>query len=464
VSNYNKKFEIQPLNIRNAVKMSTLAMSSNHGMESGKNGYKKMSVITTISMSGNEIPEALLQVLSIRSKPGLVCPEDIRSRIAQIRSRVESFRSNGIVRKVPVDGWTESFPSSHSHHVRAPVNNVTNAFGRRGGNNGGRNDSGFWRGNQAQQTSPQTSAWSTGRPKFTTGFVAANAPVAAPVVAPVVAPEVAPGVAPVAAPVPVANRFKHLESDETDDVSSPPVISGYVKFKSKFKKDASTANELEDRLLGHIRAKINKFSAQNYKKILNFLRQNMDSEEKVFLEQFMALIFSKAAEEDTFVALYAQLLADLTPEFPFLKGEMQKLFTSYLDVFTDAKGQEDQTSAEYGKFLDASKRKTHRRGYSLFIAQIASKGLITEQELLDTTLAVARSLITNSLDSEQKLLVEELADCLTNIMGVAHKSLNAFEEIKTVMAELKGLTAKEPASLPGLSFKSRFALMDCLGL
>jgi hypothetical protein len=440
--------------------MSTLAMSSNHGMESGKNGYKKMSVITTMSMSGNEIPEALLQVLSIRSKPGLVCPEDIRSRIAQIRSRVESFRSNGIVRKVPADGWTESFPSSHG---RAPVNNGTNAFGRRGGNNGGRNDTGFWRGNQApQQTSPQTSAWSTGRPKFTTGFVAASAPVVTPV--PVITHVVAPVAAPVAPPVPVANRFKHLDSEETDDVSPSPVTSGYVKFKSKFKKDASTANELEDRLLGHIRAKINKFSAQNYKKILNFLRQNMDSEEKVFLEQFMALIFSKAAEEDTFVALYAQLLADLTPEFPFLKGEMQKLFTSYLDVFTDAKGQADQTSAEYGKFLDASKRKTHRRGYSLFIAQIASKGLITEQELLDTTLAVARSLITNSLDSEQKLLVEELADCLTNIMGVAHKSLNAFEEIKTVMAELKGLTAKEPASLPGLSFKSRFALMDCLGL
>jgi len=442
--------------------MSSLAMSSNHGTESGKNGYKKMSVITTMSMSGNEIPEALLQVLSIRSKPGLVCPEDIRSRIAQIRSRVESFRSNGIVRKVPVDGWTESFPSSHGHG-RGPVNNGTNAFGRRGGSgNGGRNDTGFWRGNQAQQAQ-QTSAWSTGRPKFTTGFVAPIAPVA-PVVTAVPVPTVMPVLSSSVTPVPTVNRFKPLESEETDDVPPSPVTGGYVKFKSKFKKDASTANELDDRILGHIRAKINKFSAQNYKKILNFLRQNMDSEEKVFLEQFMALIFSKAAEEDTFVALYAQLLADLTPEFPFLKGEMQKLFASYLDVFTDAKGQEDQTSAEYGKFLDASKRKTHRRGYSLFIAQIASKGLITEQELLDTTLAVARSLITNSLDSEQKLLVEELADCLTNIMGVAHKSLNAFEEIKSIMAELKGLTAKEPAALPGLSFKSRFALMDCLGL
>lgn len=448
--------------------MSTLAMSSSNGNESGKNGYKKMSVITTMSMSGNEIPEALLQVLSIRSKPGLVCPEDIRSRIAQIRSRVESFRSNGIVRKLPADGWMESFPSSQGHghgHGRNSGNNGTNAFGRRGGNNGGRNDTGFWRGNQSP---PQPSPWSTGRPKFSA------AGLVAPVAAPVAAPVPVSVAVPIAAPVPVqlappaANRFKHLENEESEEqspvVPSPVATSGYVKFKSKFKKDAATANELDDRILGHIRAKINKFSAQNYKKILNFLRQNMDSEEKVFLEQFMALIFSKAAEEDTFVALYAQLLADLTPEFPFLKGEMQKLFTSYLDVFTDAKGQEDQTSAEYGKFLDASKRKTHRRGYSLFIAQIASKGLITEQELLDTTLAVARSLVTNSLDSEQKLLVEELADCLTNIMGVAHKSLNAFEEMKAVMAELKGLTAKTPAELPGLSFKSRFALMDCLGL
>jgi hypothetical protein len=183
----------------------------------------------------------------------------------------------------------------------------------------------------------------------------------------------------------------------------------------------------------------------------------------VFLEQFMALIFAKAAEEDTFVALYAQLLADLTPEFPFLKGEMQKLFTSYLDVFVDADGKEDQTSAEYSKFLDANKRKTHRRGYSLFIAQIASKGLITEKELLDTTLAVARSLIVHASLSEQKLLVEELADCLTNILGVAHKSLNAFDEMRAMIVELKGLTAKAPADLPGLSFKSRFALMDCLG-
>ena len=81
------------------------------GMESEKNGYKKMSAITTIAMSGCEIPETLLQVLSIRSKPGLICPEDIRSRIAQIRSRVESFRSAGIVRRPLPEGRAESFTS-----------------------------------------------------------------------------------------------------------------------------------------------------------------------------------------------------------------------------------------------------------------------------------------------------------------------------------------------------------------
>ena len=459
--------------------MATLAMSSSLGMESEKNGYKKMSAITTMSMSGSEIPESLLQVLSIRSKPGLVCPEDIRSRIAQIRSRVESFRSTGVVRRMPPDGRADSFPSSRSpSHMGGGGGN--NAFGRRVA---GRNEAVFWnRGALSVAIQPPpSSAWSTpqsGRPKFSAaGLIAASASAAS---ASASAASASASAASALPPVPLAasiithvvavpiNRFKSLETDDADESPSPSpavhVTSGYVKFKSKFKKDAATANELDDRILGHIRAKINKFSAQNYKKILNFLRQNMDSEEKEFLEQFMALIFSKAAEEDTFVALYAQLLADLTPEFPFLKGEMQKLFTSYLDVFTDAEGMEDQTSVEYGKFLDATKRKTHRRGYSLFIAQIASKGLITEKELLDTTLAVARSLITNAPDAEQKLLVEELADCLTNIMGVAHKSLNAFEPMRVMMTELKSLTAKAPADLPGLSFKSRFALMDCLGL
>lgn len=429
--------------------------------DSEKNGYKKMSAITTIAMSGSEIPETLLQVLSIRSKPGLVCPEDIRSRIAQIRSRVESFRSTGIVRRALPEGRGESFPSVRGYSSGGGGGGGSvaggGAFGKR---NAGRNDNTFWnRGApvQAQQPQPHPPqpAWS-GRPKFTASGL--SPPVQAPVPPP---------------PAPPANRFKTLETEEAEpepeesspSVPVPPVVAnGYVKFKSKFKKDASNAGELEDRILGHIRAKINKFSAQNYKKILNFLRQNMDSEEKQFLEQFMALIFAKAAEEDTFVALYAQLLADLTPEFPFLKGEMQKLFTSYLDVFTDAEGKQDQTSAEYGKFLEANKRKTHRRGYSLFIAQIASKGLITERELLDTTLAVARSLISHAPVAEEKLLVEELADCLTNIMGVAHKSLNAFDEMKAMTTELKGLTARAPVELPGLSFKSRFALMDCLGL
>jgi hypothetical protein len=189
----------------------------------------------------------------------------------------------------------------------------------------------------------------------------------------------------------------------------------------------------------------------------------MDSSEKIFLEQFMALIFSKAAEEDTFVALYAQLLADLTPEFPYLKDEMQKLFGEYLHVFMDAEGKEDTTSENYGNFLDASKRKQHRRGYSLFIAQIATKGLISEKELLHTTLAVAESLIANATKGDQKLLVEELADCLTNIMGVA-KKLNAFDEMKAMFLKLKDLMSKDAALLPGLTNKGRFALMDCLGI
>ena len=402
-----------------------------------------MSVITTITMS---LPEKLVEVLSIRSKPGLLCPEEIRSRIAQIRSRVESFRGPVAVR------YTNSPAGRRSDFVKNDsfLGGRRNAFGSVNRNETwGRPED---KGNQ-QDRQPVS------RPKFTVSEVKPKAPevkandeMKAPQMQSQPQLQVA-----------AKNHFEALVADEPETYQ-PVATSGYSKFKSKFKKDASNANELDDRILGHIRAKINKFSAQNYKKVLNFLRQNMDSSEKIFLEQFMALIFSKAAEEDTFVALYAQLLADLTPEFPYLKDEMQKLFGEYLHVFMDAEGKEDTTSENYGNFLDAAKRKQHRRGYSLFIAQIATKGLISEKELLHTTLAVAESLISNATKSDQKLLVEELADCLTNIMGVAKKSLNAFDEMKAMFLKLKDLMSKDAVILPGLTNKARFALMDCLGI
>jgi hypothetical protein len=417
--------------------MATLAMSS---FESEKNGYKKMSAITTKGMSGNEIPEALLNVLSIRSKPGLVCPEDIRSRIAQIRSRVESFRGPVTVR------YTNSPAGRRSDFVK----NESFLGGGRRNAFGSVNRNETW--GRPEDKVAQPDRQTVSRPKFTVSEVKPKAP------------EVKPNneIKEPQLQVAAKNHFEALVSDEPETFQ-PIATSGYSKFKSKFKKDASNANELDDRILGHIRAKINKFSAQNYKKVLNFLRQNMDSSEKIFLEQFMALIFSKAAEEDTFVGLYAQLLADLTPEFPYLKDEMQKLFGEYLHVFIDAEGKEDTTSENYGNFLDASKRKQHRRGYSLFIAQIATKGLISEKELLHTTLAVAESLIANATKGDQKLLVEELADCLTNIMGVA-KKLNAFDEMKAMFLKLKDLMSKDAVLLPGLTNKGRFALMDCLGI
>jgi hypothetical protein len=445
-----------------------------------------MSQETTNMQSNNSIvPSELLKVLSIRSKPGLVCPEDIRSRIVLIRSRVESFRGVGTIRKVVPEGGFRrpnafsstsasgnrgnshsgnSGNSGNSHISNSHSGNSHSNSGNSGNSGNGNGNDNFWNRPANPSVSPSANTNSQNRHGLNKGhgpnkghdngsgnrrFFRSQ---------PIPLVQVSPAAS--------ENRFKELDSDGHEEIEKPepPTSTIYVRFRSKFKKEANTEVELEDRILGHIRAKINKFSAQNYKKVLNFLRQNMDSEEKEFLEQFMELIFSKAAEEDTFVALYAQLLADLTPEFPYLRDEMQKLFLSYLEVFRDAEGKEDTTSVEYGKFLDAQKRKNHRRGYSLFIAQITTHSLINEKDLLTTVLAIAKSLISSTEKAEEKLLVEELADCLTNILTVAHKPLSVFPELKEMTSELRKLVEKNPATQPGMSFKARFALMDCLGI
>lgn len=456
---------------------------------------------------GLALPEELIKVLTIRSKTGLICPEDIRSRIAQIRSRVESFRGSGMVSRKgssqdisnsPNGGSGGSggngWPSRKNYSEQRPYKvNSYNSTNSVASNSGSGKPDNFW----GNRTSSESQSFTIRAPSRVSSFESVQSGNATARSSSYQGGFSSPSLgnnnkttnSPVAsrqkynrpshntgkqqlATMPEGNRFAQLSEKDSDepcfaigeDVVATPSSTGYMKFKSKFKKDANNEDELDDRILGHIRAKINKFSAQNYKKVLNFLRQNMDSEEKEFLEQFMSLIFSKAAEEDTFVSLYAQLLSDLTPEFPYLLDEMKSLFASYLAVFTDVDGIKDTEANEYGKFLEAQGRKHHRRGYSLFIAEIATRGLIAEKDLLVTTLAVAASLRSNATKEDQKLLVEELADCLTNILRVARKPLSAFAEFDSVLKDLQRLASTKKEDLPGLSFKARFAIMDCLGI
>jgi len=87
---------------------------------------------------------------------------------------------------------------------------------------------------------------------------------------------------------------------------------GHQRYVSRFK---NSTTPVEERILNQvILNKLNKFSEVNYEEIKQFLKQILDSDDTVFLKEFMQLVFRKAASEPVFCPLYAQLICELSSQ------------------------------------------------------------------------------------------------------------------------------------------------------
>ena len=127
-----------------------------------------------------------------------------------------------------------------------------------------------------------------------------------------------------------------------------PVSRGAVpRFGNRGRTDIS----VEERMMDRIRDKMNKFSPLTYDSIKGWLCQLLDSGEKDFLSDFIALVFEKAASETTFCALYARLITELREGFPYLHTELERIFHDYLGIFAEVRDTPDVSSTEYKKFL-----------------------------------------------------------------------------------------------------------------
>ena len=209
-----------------------------------------------------------------------------------------------------------------------------------------------------------------------------------------------------------------------------------------------------------IRGKLNKFTSDNYDDIKEFLMVILETgdEDPNFLHDFMKLIFTKAAEEELYCPLYAQLLHDLSARFPYLIEEMTTLFKRFMAIFEEVS---EKSIDNYTDLLERNKEKRYRTGYSQFIVELYNHGIIDQVSFKDTV-----SLIVNELriltDTDEKInIVEEYVGCLNKIMtGLKGR---VPPEIKEKVSTLSDLTVKGLVK-PSMSSKVRFALMDVINI
>jgi len=252
--------------------------------------------------------------------------------------------------------------------------------------------------------------------------------------------------------------YRKYRNAPAADVTAPfPPGGRYVSSIVSDKK-------VEDRIIGHIRSKLNKFSHNNYDSIKSFLEQIMTSGETEFLTEFMDLLFSKAASEHIYCELYARLLSELSEKFPFLKTEISNIYNNYIGIFQEARDIPDQSASDYKKFLEAQEKKKYRQGYSHFLAEIYNKNLLPNDSMEVTVSLILDSLSKLEKDTSNTLLVEEYLVSLSKVVTTIDiaKSAPLPPFLVNMLYSLKTTLDKPKTDTPGYTTKSRFKLMDII--
>jgi hypothetical protein len=238
------------------------------------------------------------------------------------------------------------------------------------------------------------------------------------------------------------------------------------RYVSKF---TNSSSPVEDKILNQvILNKLNKFSQSNYNEVKEFLQQILDSNESNFLRDFMLLVFKKAASEPTFCPLYARMISELSVKYTSLLTELENLYLEYLTIFEEVN--EDQCK-DYEQFVQKNREKLHRLGYSQFLGELTSVGVLNQTQIIKLYTTLFEQIKTQaSLGDTKQSLVEEYVDCLLRMSkafqkGKTIKLINLRKEIGTLCEPImEDILAKRDGKYPGLSKKASFGIMDCLDI
>lgn len=233
--------------------------------------------------------------------------------------------------------------------------------------------------------------------------------------------------------------------------AAPAPAPAPIRYVSRFKNTEDTVENMVVNSI--IQGKLNKFSVANYEDVREFLKEILATGDKEFLGDFMKLIFQKAATEPTFCGLYAKLLFELSSCFDFLRSEMDRLYAHFLHIFKEVIDGSVSTEA----FLQYNKEKKYRLGYSQFIGELYTYGIVSNTDIVNTisTIVDQMTLLVRSVDNKSS--VEEYADCLLRMLRTMQNRTTDFAGICT--DKLAALKVMRPDA-PGLSNKTRFTIMD----
>jgi hypothetical protein len=251
---------------------------------------------------------------------------------------------------------------------------------------------------------------------------------------------------------------KGMEVLNDDDWGEPVKPFQTTKIESKTGIDAD---------FDLIRASINKMTDKNYIDMRNKINEVIEKlvEEKRELGGIGANIFEIASSNRYYSKIYAELYADLSSRFEFIKCEFKENFKKFTDLFNNIEYVDPNKN--YDKFCEINKINERRKSLATFYINLMYCGIISKGEIIQITRNLLET-INEYISLENK---KNEVDELTEIVAILYKkdlyeTDNTYEKIdglniNEIVEKLANSKVKDYKSFTN---KTLFKFMDLIDM
>lgn len=217
-----------------------------------------------------------------------------------------------------------------------------------------------------------------------------------------------------------------------------------------------------------IRAMINKMTDKNYLDIKNKI---VDIIEKLVLENsdsdlsgIGGNIFDIASSNRYYSKIYADLYAELSSKFEFIKMKYQENFEKFTGLFNNIEYVDPNVN--YDKFCEINKTNEKRKSLAAFYINLMNCGVISKLDIIIITRNLLAKIYEYISVENKKNEVEELTE---NIAILYKKSLyddESYEKIDgfTIGEVIEKIANSKVKDYKSLTNKSLFKFMDLIDM
>lgn len=163
-----------------------------------------------------------------------------------------------------------------------------------------------------------------------------------------------------------------------------------------------------------IRGYINKMTDKNYidmrNKIIEIIENLISENTESDLSSIGSNIFEIASSNRYYSKIYAELYADLSSKFDFIKSKYEENFKKFADLFNNIEYVDSKEN--YEKFCDINKINEKRKSLASFYLNLMIYGVITKDEIMIITRNLLSKIYDFILIENKKNEVDELTETI----------------------------------------------------